>query len=314
MTAPAPAPSPAPSPAASHRDPLPVEPARRLSPSPGRDRSWRVILTVLGALVIALVLVAMVATSVVGWAVNRGFDEIPATTEFGSPSSLTLTTDVADVRVVHSEQAAEVAVALVPSGATTPPPDGTQARAEVDVEGGSDSPIVDVRQPYTDGPVPWTSEVHDLLVVVPEGHTIGLDLTSNVGDIRAQGEFTSLSATSNVGEILLTAVSAPGGVHAASDIGDVELDLAEPVPGGVEVTSSVGDIAVRLAPDATGDLTVTTDVGNATVEAPGTGRWSVDASSEVGDVQTDSDLLDADGPISGRMRIEANVGDVTITR
>lgn len=314
MTAPAPAPSPAQSPAASGRGPLPVEPARRLSPSPGPDRSWRVILTVLGALVMALVLAALVTSSVVSWAVNRGFTEVPSTTALGTPSSLTLTTDVADIRVVHSEQVSEVSVALVPSDATTLPPDDAQARAKVDVNGGDDAPIVEVRQPYSDGPVPWTSEVHDLLVVVPEGHGIDLDLTSNVGDIRAQGDFTSLSATSNVGEILLTAVGAPRGVHAASDIGNVELDLAGPVPGGVEVTSNVGDVEVRLAPEATGDLTITTDVGNATVEAPGTGRWSVDATSDVGDVQTDTDLRDAEGPISGRMTIRASVGDVTVTR
>lgn len=314
MTAPAPAPSAAPSPAVQDRGPLPVEPARRLSPSPRRDRSWRVVLTVLGALVMALVLAAMVTSSVVGWAVNRGFTEVPATTALGAPSSLMLTTDVADIRVVHAEEAAEVSVALVASGATTLPSDDARARARVDVEGSGDAPIVEVRQPYSDGPIPWISETRDLLVVVPEGHQIDLDLSSNVGDIRAQGDFSSLSATSNVGEILLTAVSAPRGVHAASDIGDVDLDLADPVPGGVEVTSNVGDIEVRLAPDATGDLTITTDVGSATVEAPGTGRWSVDATSEVGEVRTDADLRDAEGPISGRMTIRANVGDVTITR
>lgn len=314
MTAPAHAPAPAPSPAAGDRGPLPVDPARRLPPSPRRDRTWRMVLTALGALMMALILAAMVTTSVVGWVLNRGFTEIPATTALGAPSSLTLTTDVADIRVVHSDQASEVSVSLVPFGATTLPPDDARARAQVDVDGGDDSPSVDVRQPRSDGPVPWVSETQDLLVVVPEGHGIDLDLSSSIGDIRAQGDFTALSATSNVGEILLTAVSAPRGIEATSDVGGVQLDLADPVPGGVEVTSSVGDVAVRLAPHATGDLTVTTDLGGATVEAPGTGRWSVDATSEMGDVRIDADLREAEGPISGRMTVRASVGDVTITR
>src|SRR5699024_7487675 len=42
----------------------------------------------------------------------------PATTELGQAESLTLTTDVADIRVIHSDQAEGVAVALVPEGAT----------------------------------------------------------------------------------------------------------------------------------------------------------------------------------------------------
>src|SRR5690625_7799118 len=107
-----------------------------------------------------------------------------------------------------------------------------------------------------------------------------LDLSSDVGDVRAQGEFSSLTATSNVGEVLLTAVSAPRGVHIDAEVGDVELELSDPVPAGVEITSSVGDVEVRLPMDATGDVTITTDIGNASLAAPGTGRWADRKSEE----------------------------------
>jgi len=296
------------------RDSLPLEPARRLSPTPGPDRAWRVALTVIAAVVLVLALVGLATSSVAGWAMSRSFSEVPATTALGQAGSLTLTTDVADIRVVHSDQAEEVAVALVPEGATTVPAEGTRVRARVDVRGEAGSPVVDVRQPRSSGPIPWQSDFRDLLVVVPTEHTMELDLSSNVGDIRAQGEFTSLSATSNVGEILLTAVSAPRGVHITADVGDVELDLSDPAPAGVEITSSVGDVEVRLPTDATGDVTITTDIGSASLEAPGTGRWAVDAASEMGEVRTDPDLTRADGPISGNLTVRASVGDVTLTR
>lgn len=296
------------------RDALPLEPARRLSPAPGPDRAWRVTLTVIAAVVLVLAVLGLATSSVAGWAMNRSFSEVPATTELGQAESLTLTTDVADIRVVHSDQAEEVAVALVPEGATTVPTEDTRVRARVDVRGEPGSPVVDVRQARTAGPIPWESDIRDLLVVVPAGQTMELDLSSNVGEIRAQGEFSSLTATSNVGEILLTAVSAPRGVHITADVGDVELDLTDPVPGGVEITSSVGDVEVRLPTDATGDVTITTDIGNASLEAPGTGRWTVDAASEVGEVRTDPDLTRAEGPISGNLTVRASVGDVTLTR
>lgn len=296
------------------RAPLPVQPARRLSPSPGPDRSWRVTLTVLGALVMVLALAALIASSVVGWALSRNFSEIPATTGLGQADALTLSTDVADIRVVRSDEADEVAVALVPTGSTSLPAQGTEVRARVDVQGGSTSPEVRVRQPRTDGPIPWEFDHHDLLVMVPTGHVMDLDVSSNVGDIRAQGEFTSLTAGSNVGQILLTAVSAPQGVGITADVGDVELDLTDPVPGGVAITSSVGDVDVRLAPDSAGDVTITTDFGDTSLEAPGLGRWAVNASSEMGEVRTDADLTTADGPISGQLTVRADIGDVILTR
>lgn len=312
MTAPTAAPAPAPP--VQGRAALPLEPARRLSPSPGRDRPWRVVLTVIAALVVALVMAVLIVTSVAGWAMNRSFSEVPAITELGRADTLTLTTDLADIRVVHSDQADEVTVALVPLGSTSLPPEGAEVRARIDVQGGPGSPVVSVHQPGTDGPIPWQSNYHDLLVVVPTGHPMDLDLTSNVGDIQAQGEFTSLTAASNVGDVLLTAISAPRGVHVRADVGDVELDLTDSVPAGVDVTSSVGDVEVRLAPDSTGDVTITTDIGDAILEAPGIGRWAVDATSETGDVRTDADLTEADGSLSGRLTVRANVGDVTITR
>src|SRR5690625_685196 len=91
------------------RDSLPLEPARRLSPTPGPDRAWRVALTVIAAVVLVLALVGLATSSVAGWAMSRSFSEVPATTALGQAGSLTLTTDVADIRVVHSDQAEEVA-------------------------------------------------------------------------------------------------------------------------------------------------------------------------------------------------------------
>src|SRR5690625_7960870 len=69
-----------------------------------------------------------------------------------------------------------------------------------------------------------------------------------------------------------------------------------------------------LPMDATGDVTITTDIGNASLTAPGTGRWAVNAASEMGEVRTDPDLTRADGTISGNLTVRASAGDVTLTR
>src|SRR5699024_7740919 len=79
-------------------------------------------------------------------------------------------------------------------------------------------------------------------------------------------------------------------------------------------TSSVGDVEVRLPMDATGDVTITTDIGNASLAAPGTGRWAVNAASEMGEVRTDPDLTRADGTIRGNLTLRASAGDVTLTQ
>src|SRR5699024_2564945 len=115
-------------------------------------------------------------------------------------------------------------------------------------------------------------------------------------------------------EVLLTAVSAPRGVHIDAEVGGVELELSDPVPAGVEITSSVGDVEVRLPMDATGDVTNTTDIGNASLAAPGTGRCAVHAASEMGEVRTKPDLTRSDGTFSENLTVRASADYMILTR
>ena len=187
-----------------------TEPARRLTPSPGGGRAWRAVSTAVAAALLVLALLALAGVSVTSWAINRGFGEVAATHELGTPQSLTLSTRVADVRLAASPDVDQVTLALVDPGSTDLPGPEETARARVAVEGSAEGPRVTVSQPGMNRFGGLLDEHRDLLVLVPEGHRMAVDLRADVGGIDAAGEFASISATSDVGDVRLSSVDAPG--------------------------------------------------------------------------------------------------------
>ncbi|WP_193106247.1 DUF4097 family beta strand repeat-containing protein [Brachybacterium sp. FME24] len=291
-----------------------LEPGRRLSPDPRDDRPWRIALTVLGAAFLVVLLLFLAAITATSWITGRSYSEVPATVHLGAPDSLALTSEIGNVRVLHSADVDQVTVALVENEATTPPPAGTEVRARVEQQGSAQARVVDVDQPDGYGPVPWQHDAYDVLVLVPEGHELALELTSSVGNIRADGEFSALDITAHVGDVQLAPVAAPEGLRVSSDLGHIEMELVGTPPAAIDVTSSVGDIDLLLPSDAGGDVHVASDLGSIGVSAPGSGRWNVDATSELGGLNVDPSLTGASGPALGTLTVTSEVGDVAITR
>lgn len=290
------------------------EPGRRLSPSPHGDRSWRALITLLGAAVLVAILLALAAQSISGWWLGRGYDDVPATVELGTPDALTLSSGVGNVRVLASPDVSAVTLALVQEGATSLPAPGATARARLTESGGSAAPVIDVRQSRGSGPVPWQDEHLDVLVLVPFGHRIALDLSTDVGDIRADGDFSALALTSSVGDVQLDQAAVEDALTVRADIGNVEVELREAAPETVAVTASVGDVEMHLPANAETDVRIDAELGEVEVSLPGTARWDVEASSELGEAQIDPDVTGAPGPALGTLTVTSELGDLVIGR
>lgn len=304
--------SPAPAPPAPSRQR--VEQAHRLDASPRGTRRWRTAVTVIAALVVSFALLALGAVSVTSWAVQRSYQDVATTYELGAPDTLLLTTHVADVRVATSPDVDQVTLALVEAGTTAVPAAGDTVRARVDVTGSASQQSIEVSQPGMNRFGNLLGEHREVLLLVPSGHLMDLELRADVGGIDASGAFTSLQVTSDMGDVHLSDIEAPDGITAHTETGEVDVAPAAPVPGGITVTSSLGDVDVTLPRDAEGDLTVRADVGEVQVTAPGTARRVVQATSDMGAVSVDPAFMTADGDVIGRIDVTTSLGDVSVSR
>lgn len=311
MSAPAPL-APAPAPARESR--YSVEPAHRLTPSPGSGRGWRTAVTVIAAIVLSLALLALAAVSMTSWAVQRSYQDVATTYELGTPDTLSLTTHVADVRVATSPEVDQVTLSLVEDGSTALPPAGETVRARVGVTGSAEQQSIEVSQPGMNRFGNLLGEQREVLLLVPSGHLMDLEMRTDVGGIDASGTFASLEASADLGDVRLSGIEAPQGITVHTETGEVELTPAAPVPGGITVTSSFGDVDVTLPRDAEGDLTVRADVGEVQVTAPGTARRVVQATSDLGTVSVDPAFMTADGDVIGRIDVTTSLGDVSVGR
>lgn len=308
------APAPDPRTAPDDQRGMRLDPARRLRPDPGLDALWRVAAAIGAALIVLLLLVGLAGWSLAPRLDARTYSDVPATAHLGSPTALQIDSEVNDVRVIRSDDATEVTVSLVETGASTVPPEGTVVRAELAVETDGTSKSVTVREPLRDSALPWERQNHDLLVVVPAALAPALTLTADVGDIDLTGDFSSITVEAGLGEVTLEEVTAPDGLGIRADVGGIDVSLAGPVPGGIDLSTSVGDVTLRLAPDAEGDADITAETGDVTVQVPGSARRQVEATAEVGETRIDSRITGASGDIVGTLRVSAAVGDVNVTR
>lgn len=294
-----------------------LEPGRRLSPSPRSDGPWRLLLTLLGGGVVVLLLLAMGTVSMSSWLAARSYTVVPATTELGTPDSLGLTSDLGDIHVEHSDQVDQVTLALVENGKTELPAEGEEARARIDLRGDAESSLVDVDQPDGPSAIPWEDQYRNLVLLIPAGHDLTLEITSRTGDVDTDGAYSALSVATETGNVHLDSVSAPGGLTVTSDVGDVEVEVAAPMPEAVEVTTSVGNVDLLLPEDAGGDVTARSEVGDIDVTAPGATQWSVTARTAIGEQSVDSSLT-ADASTTedsvGRLTAISEMGNVTISR
>lgn len=296
--------------------PLPPrhDPPRRLAPAPARDRRWRRLTTLLGGTIALLAVLALAAGSIASWMSLREFDEVPATLALGTPRSLSLDVASGDVRVLPSEAVTEVTLSLVAPGTTVPVSPEGRVRADLRRTGGPQHPVVAVDQPHDLSLLPGTGGDRDVLVLVPVGHVLDLDLASGAGDVTVEGDFTALHASADVGDVHLGPVSAAEDLSVRTDVGSIDVELLAPSPAAVELSAQVGDIALHLPADAAGRIGAVTDLGDVDIELPGTALWEVEARTELGEAQVDPGVEGSEGESVGTLSLITATGDITVTR
>lgn len=289
-------------------------PGQRLTPSPDRDRPWRVLTVLIGVSAVLLMVGGLAVASAANWAAGRGYTEIAATTGLGTPSSLSLASVTGSLRVLPSDDVDEVTLALVEPGATglPSPQDTTPAR----LTHGTDAagPTVTVQQPQSHAGWPWTDRTRDVLLLVPSGLELSLVVDAGVGDVLVDGEFSALDVRSDVGDVVLGSLGVTEALTVTSEVGDVDIELESPAPADTEIRAAVGNVDLQLPTDSSGSITITSELGDVIVTAPGTTRWHVDAVSELGSVQVDPGLADGSGTGDGTLTVTSDVGEITIER
>ena len=290
------------------------EPGRQLTPSPQQDRPWRVLTVLIGAVTTLLVVAGFALASVSSWIAVRDVDEIPAVTALGTPASLSLTSTVGTVRVLPSADVEEVTLALTEPGSTALPATGQTVRAHLTEVAGASGTTVTVRQPERVSIAPWTSPDRDVLVLVPVGHELALDLQADVGDIQVDGEFTSLTAHSDVGSLRLGPLSVDGEVRASSQVGDISLELDSPGTESIGLRTAAGSVALTLPADAETGIDVLTELGDVQVSLPGAESWDVTTATDLGSVSIDPSLTRGSASEGRELTVTSSLGDISITR
>lgn len=291
-----------------------IDPPHRLAPAPVRDRRWRRLTTLLGGTVVLLVVLGLLALATAHWMSLRRFEEVPATLALGSPSSLTLDVSGGDVRVLPSDAVAEVTLSLVEPGTTVPVGPEGRVRADLRRSGGPQHPVVAVDQPHDLSLLPGAGGDREVLVLVPVGHELDLELASEAGDLTVEGDFTALHASTAVGDVVLGPVTASEELSVHTDVGSIDVALLSPSPAAIELSTQVGDIDLRLPADAAGRIGVVTDLGDVVVQLPGTELWRVEARTELGESQIDPEVEGAAGGSVGTLSLISSTGDITVTR
>ncbi|MDN5822418.1 MAG: DUF4097 domain-containing protein, partial [Brachybacterium sp.] len=260
------------------------------------------------------VVLGLALLSTATWFAGRGFTAVPAISELGSPASLTLNSGTGTVRVLPSGDVDELTIALVAPGATTLPAADAQVPARVTQTARTDRTTVEVRQPTRSFSPPWSDETRDILLLVPTGLELALEVHTEVGDVLVDGDLTSLDAHSAAGDLRLGPLSAPDGVSATTEVGNIDLELDSPAPATVHLAAAVGDVDLLLPTDAGGQVSITTDLGDVEVAVPGTALWQIQAESELGEAYTTPGLRDGTGEAVGTLTVTSELGNIDITR
>lgn len=289
-------------------------PGQRLTPSSDRDRPWRVLTVLLGSAVVLLLVSGLALATGASWASGRGYSEVAATTGLGTPSSLSLTNETGSVRVLPSEEVDEVTLALVDPGATALPAPQETARARITQGADAQGSTAAVSQPRRFNGLPRADPARDLLLLVPVGHEMSLDLHAEVGNVMVDGEFDTLDVRADVGDLVLGSLTAAESLTAMTDMGSIDIELASPAPATVDIEAAVGDVELALPVDAGGEVAILAELGSVEVTLPGAARWEVNAESELGSVEVDPSLTGGTGAVQGTLAVTSELGGITITR
>ena len=265
---------------------------------PNRSRTGRTV-----ALIVAgTVVVALIAWLVVGavrattrpdasgtWEIDERFD------------SVVLEGDLADVDITYRD---------IDRSELTLRQGDSRARLDLDHEVRGDTLHVSLRHVREIGLPQWWpwpgARGPRLELVLPASleQDVALDMSTDVGDIRATGGFGGVTARSDVGDIELHGSAAS--VDLRTSTGDIDVTRVS-TAGAMTVQSRIGDLTLAL--DALPDgIDVRTETGEVTVNLP-EGRYDVTADTSIGDLE----LAVANDPSATRhYEFTSGIGDISI--
>lgn len=144
----------------------------------------------------------------------------------------------------------------------------------------------------------------DLTITVPRA--INLLIENNVGTVEARSLRTpeQLQISTNVGEIVLREIEAAPQTRVTGNVGDITFEGS--LPDGAEITTDVGKLNVRLAEDTAAQVDARTGVGSIAVRGLATSDRSLKKSVPGASLIA---TLGSGGPA---LTLSANVGDITL--
>jgi hypothetical protein len=152
----------------------------------------------------------------------------------------------------------------------------------------------------------------DIRVSVPEH--VRLEVVNEVGDVRVENVAEAI-LTTNVGDV--HAIDIAGNTSVQSDTCDLRIENAL---GEIEASANVGDIAINLAEPLNASLTARSDVGDITLELPDDSNVTITATSDNRDLSGDLDKVTGTegrsrlGSGEHNVELSTNVGEVSVEK
>jgi len=238
----------------------------------------------------------------------------------GSVTRISVVNEVGDVEVRSDPSTEEVRAELVRTGRGPTPEEAESALKElvVSLAPASNEPgtvLATMSRPPK--PVKGRHYSVDWRIVAPAG--VQLEVTTNVGDISAEGFTGGVVLKSDVGDISASGIA--GGIEAQTQVGDMTLSGSGPVTA----RSDVGDISIRAFVRADQGVTATSNVGDIVLWLPNDWIGNLVAKCNVGDVRVSlprasmSDVVSKNsffaaviGTGNGGIELKSDVGDISV--
>lgn len=238
----------------------------------------------------------------------------------GSVTRLRVVNEVGDVEVRSDPSAEEVRAELVRTGRGPSPEEAEAALKELVVSlapVGNEPGTVLATMSRPPKPLKGRHYSVDWRIVAPAG--LRLEVTTNVGDISAEGFTGGVALKSDVGDI--SASGFAGGIEAQAQVGDMTLSGKGPVTA----RSDVGDISIRAFVRSGESVTATSNVGDIVLRLPDDWMGKLVAKCNVGDVRVSlprasmSDVVSKNsffaaviGTGNGGIELKSDVGDISV--
>lgn len=204
-----------------------------------------------------------------------GFGTVPATTTYSesfnvdSPARLIVDGRVGNVEIVAGEGSTiRIDAQLTAYGSN--PARAEELLRELRVRTSQTGSEVHFEAGWSDPAGGWRGQSPkvDVRIVVPV--RTGIELTHDVGDVSISGTQGDVDVQTDVGRVTLRDVRPLESLQVETDVAEIQFEGALTQGAGYELTSDVGAINLRL---------------------PANSRFAIDASSDVGGVSVDFDVV-----------------------